>query len=87
MRVKKKKSKLKLCSRHSPTELKSVKHTQLSVTPSDCQLELPQHTREQSGTSTPIAASQIIRQSPQIIGDPPEGDDTDPDVIPNQYGK
>lgn len=27
------------------------------------------------------------RQSPQIMGDPPEGDDTDPDVIPNQYGK
>ncbi|KAI8129944.1 hypothetical protein FF38_11844 [Lucilia cuprina] len=27
------------------------------------------------------------RQSPQIMGDPPEGDDTDPDVIPNQYEK
>lgn len=27
------------------------------------------------------------RQSPQMMGDPPEGDDTDPDVIPNQYGK
>uniref|UniRef100_A0A1I8NIL5 Ig-like domain-containing protein n=1 Tax=Musca domestica TaxID=7370 RepID=A0A1I8NIL5_MUSDO len=26
------------------------------------------------------------RQSPQMMGDPPEGDDTDPDVIPNQYG-
>ncbi|XP_037943806.1 uncharacterized protein LOC119676630 [Teleopsis dalmanni] len=27
------------------------------------------------------------RQSPQIMGDPPEVDDTDPDVIPNQYEK
>jgi len=29
-----------------------------------------------------------MRQSPQLIlGDAPDGDDTDPDVIPNQYGK
>lgn len=27
------------------------------------------------------------RQSPLVMGEALEGDDTDPDVIPNQYGK
>lgn len=27
------------------------------------------------------------RQSPLVVGDALEADDTDPDVIPNQYGK
>lgn len=67
--------------------MKTVKHTQLSVTPHDCQLEPQQNTRAPSGISTPLAGSQIIRQIPQNSSDQPEGEDTDPDVIPNQYGE
>lgn len=80
--------------------------------PSDCQLDPPLHTRNASGTSSPMGcgigiggngsggsnlhsgmATGIIsgcdsrRQSPQFMSDPPDIDDTDPDVIPNQYGK
>ena len=69
--------------------MKSAKHhTQLPVMPSDCQLEPIQHTRAPSGTSTPMGnCIDSRRQSPQFISDAPEVDDTDPDVIPNQYGK
>ncbi|XP_055382348.1 protein turtle homolog A [Condylostylus longicornis] len=136
-------------NKNSEANLKSTKHTQLPIMPSDCQLDPLQptipnhhhiqnhnhqqqnhhhHTRNSSGTSTTplgnngiigpnsginsggggglvsggsgiLGSSSIItgmggpechlihRQSPQILGDPPEGDDTDPDVIPNQYEK
>lgn len=129
--------------RHNEANLKSTKHTQLSIMPSDCQLDPLQpnhhnhhhhHHHQQNnhqhhsnhnhsqqhhsllqttnggasggggGGNTPsgigVGIGAIIdtgtmrsttqshhRQSPQIMGDPPEGDDTDPDVIPNQYGK
>lgn len=36
---------------------------------------------------TSTLRSNSHRLSPQMMCDPPEGDDTDPDVIPNQYGK
>lgn len=55
--------------------------------PSDCQLDPPMHRRNPSGTSTPIVAGDSHRLSPQFMADPPDIDDTDPDVIPNQHGK
>ena len=55
----------------------------------DCQLQsMSQTARENGGLSTPLVDGSLMRQSPQLIlGDAPDGDDTDPDVIPNQYGK
>lgn len=55
--------------------------------PSDCQLDPPMHRRNPSGTSTPIVAGDSHRLSPQFMADPPDIDDTDPDVIPNQHGE
>lgn len=75
--------------------MKSAKHTQLPVMQSDCQIEQPQHTRTAqpiSGMSSPLVGNCGINDSRhlnQLISEqePPEGDETDPDVIPNQYGK
>lgn len=72
--------------------LKSAKHhTQLAVMPTDCQLEpiQHQHTRAPSGTPTPLGNNcDSHHQSSHFVGDlPPDIDDTDPDVIPNQYGE
>lgn len=75
-------------NRNAEANLKSAKHhTQLPVMPSDCQLDQPMHRRNPSGTSTPIVAGDSRRLSPQFMADPPDIDDTDPDVIPNQHGK
>lgn len=75
-------------NRNAEANLKSAKHhTQLPVMPSDCQLDPPMHRRNPSGTSTPIVAGDSHRLSPQFMADPPDIDDTDPDVIPNQHGK
>lgn len=52
----------------------------------DLQLQSMHHARD-NGISTPLVDSNLLRQSPQILGEPPDVDDTDPDVIPNQYGK
>ena len=55
----------------------------------DCQLQsMSQTARENGGLSTPLVDGSLMRQSPQLmLGEAPDGDDTDPDVIPNQYGK
>lgn len=72
--------------RNAEANLKSTKHhTQLPLKPSDCQLDPPLHTRHPSGTSKTIVSGDLHRQSPQFMD--PLDDDTDPDVIPNQYGK
>lgn len=66
--------------------------------PADCQLEATQqHTRTVTvpscGVSTPMInnCTNVNNDSRhhQLISDqePPDGDETDPDVIPNQYGK
>lgn len=66
--------------------------------PADCQLEATQqHTRTVTvpscGVSTPMInnCTSVNNDSRhhQLINDqePPDGDETDPDVIPNQYGK
>lgn len=72
--------------RNVEANLKSTKpHTQLSVKLPDCQLDPPSHTRNPSGATKPVVAGDLHRQSPQFMD--PLDDDTDPDVIPNQYGK
>lgn len=64
--------------------------------PNDCQIEPAQHVRavpQQSGvSSTPMGINVVVgdvRHLNQLASDqePPEIDETDPDVIPNQYGK
>lgn len=68
------------------------------MVPADCQLEATQqHARTVSvpacGVSTPMINNCTSVNSDsrhhQLISDqePPDGDETDPDVIPNQYGK
>lgn len=68
--------------RNAEANFKSTKHhTQLlPIKSTDCQLEQPIHVRNPSGASNPIITGDLHRQSPL-------DDDTDPDVIPNQYGK
>lgn len=84
--------------RNAEENIKSTKHTQLPVVPADCQLEATQqHTRTVTvpscGVSTPMInnCTSVNNDSRhhQLISDqePPDGDETDPDVIPNQYGK
>lgn len=79
--------------------LKSTKHTQLPAMAAECQIEQKQpHTRtttpQLSGLATSMgnnctAVNNNDTRHHQIISDqePPDGDETDPDVIPNQYGK
>lgn len=56
--------------------------------PTDCQLEPTQQTRAPSGTPTPLGNCDAHHQNSHFVGEPPPDiDDTDPDVIPNQYGK
>lgn len=74
--------------RNQEENLKSTKHTQLPIMPTDCQIDQQHHSTDPNGTAAPLGVCMDShRQSPQIIGEPPDGDDTDPDVIPNQYGK
>ncbi|XP_031624769.1 neural cell adhesion molecule 2 isoform X1 [Contarinia nasturtii] len=83
-------------NRNAEENIKSAKHTQLPVVPADCQLEATQqHTRTVTvpscGVSTPMInnCTSVNNDSRhhQLISDqePPDGDETDPDVIPNQY--
>ena len=72
--------------RNSSKKLKSAKNSHISSTPLDCQLDPSNHQTRDNGLSTPLVDAGR-GCSPQITGDPPETDDTDPDVIPNQYGK
>ncbi|XP_055525427.1 hemicentin-1 [Wyeomyia smithii] len=71
------------------TKLKSAKSAHLSSTSKDCQIDLSAHhqTHDPNGTQTPLVdgSGNHTRRSPQTSGEPPEGDETDPDVIPNQY--
>jgi hypothetical protein len=78
--------------------LKSSKQAHhLSSTPLNGQLERlqqqqqhqqqHQQIRDNSDTTTPLVDTSLLRQNPHIMGEPPDGDDTDPDVIPNQYGE
>lgn len=86
-----------LISRNAKESIKSAKHTHLAPVPDDCQIEASeQHTRtdtvQVSGVSMPMinsCASANISRHHQLLSDqePPDGDETDPDVIPNQYGK
>lgn len=86
-------------SRSVDENLKSAKHTQLPAMAADCQIEQKQQhirttTPQLSGMATSMgnncaATNSIDTRHHQIISDqePPDGDETDPDVIPNQYGK
>lgn len=79
--------------------MKSSKHTQLPVgTTADCQLEATQQQTRTVNASSCGASAPIINNCTnvnndsrhhQLISDqePPDGDETDPDVIPNQYGR
>lgn len=84
--------------RNTEENIKSAKHTQLPVVPADCQLEATQqHTRTVTVSACGVSAPMINNctsvnndsRHHQLISDqePPDGDETDPDVIPNQYGK
>lgn len=66
--------------------MKNAKKVDISAKSKDCQLQPMSQTRE-NGISTPLVDSSLMRQSPQLMGDPPDVDDADPDVIPNQYGE
>lgn len=70
----------------------------MQTVPNDCQIEQAPHTHtrpvpQMNAMSTmPMSSSCIVSDSrhlSQMVSDqePPEIDDTDPDVIPNQYGK
>lgn len=72
--------------RNSVEKMKNAKHADISAKSKDCQLQSMSQTRE-NGISTPLVDSSLMRHSPQLMGEPPDGDDTDPDVIPNQYGE
>lgn len=76
--------------------IKSAKHTQLPVMAADCQIETkPLQTRSPTPQLNAISMSNNCSmnnndaRNHQLISDqePPDGDETDPDVIPNQYGK
>ena len=74
-------------TRRSRSEkMKNVKNSDISAKSKDCQLQSMSQARE-NGISTPLVDSSIMRHSPQLMGEPPDADDTDPDVIPNQYGE
>lgn len=75
--------------------MKSAKHTQMQAATNDCQIEPAQHTRtvpQLNAVATPMGSSCVIADSRllnQLANDQeaPEIDETDPDVIPNQYGE
>lgn len=66
--------------------MKNAKKVDISAKSKDCQLQPMSQARE-NGISTPLVDSSLMRHSPQLMGDPPDADDADPDVIPNQYGE
>lgn len=66
--------------------MKTTKNVELYAKSMDCQLQPMSHARE-NGTLTPLVDGSVMRQSPLMLGESPDGDDTDPDVIPNQYGE
>lgn len=72
--------------RSNAEKLKNAKNADISGKSKDCQLQPMSQTRE-NGISTPLVDSSLMRHSPQLMGDPTDVDDTDPDVIPNQYGE
>ncbi|CRK88301.1 CLUMA_CG002080, isoform A [Clunio marinus] len=65
-------------------KMKNSKTLDISAKSKDCQMQSMSQARE-NGISTPLVDSSLMRHSPQLMGEPPDGDDTDPDVIPNQY--
>jgi hypothetical protein len=67
-------------------KMKNAKNADVSGKSKDCQLQSMSQARE-NGISTPLVDSSLMRHSPQLMGEPPDVDDTDPDVIPNQYGE
>lgn len=66
--------------------MKNAKNADVSGKSKDCQLQSMSQSRD-NGISTPLVDSSLMRHSPQLMGEPPDVDDTDPDVIPNQYGE
>ncbi|XP_065086587.1 hemicentin-1-like [Ochlerotatus camptorhynchus] len=81
-------------SKNSTKKLKSAKSAHLTSTPIDCQIDSSAHhhhhhhqTHDPNGIQTPLVdgSGTLGRRSPQMSGEPPDGDETDPDVIPNQY--
>ncbi|XP_038122549.1 titin [Culex quinquefasciatus] len=84
-------------SKNSSKKLKSAKSAHLTSTPIDCQIDSSAHhhhhhhhhqTHDPNGIQTPLvdgSCGTLGRRSPQMAGEPPDGDETDPDVIPNQY--
>lgn len=66
--------------------MKNAKNLDVSTKSKDCQLQSMSQPSE-NGISTPLVDSSLMRHSPQLMGEPPDADDTDPDVIPNQYGE
>lgn len=82
--------------RNSVEKLKNAKTIDMNGKSVDCQLQsMSQVTiRGENGSlSTPLVVDgNLMRQSPQLMmmgngSDAIDGDDTDPDVIPNQYGE
>lgn len=74
-----------------------AKHTQLPTDASDCQLDPSEPNNRNGNGSNCGTASPMINNCTTVgtnarhhhlISDqePPDGDETDPDVIPNQYG-
>ncbi|XP_055586991.1 titin [Uranotaenia lowii] len=80
-------------SKNTSKKLKSAKSAHLTSTPIDCQIDPSAHhhhhhqTHDSNGIQTPLVdnSGTLSRRSPQMAGEPPDGDETDPDVIPNQY--
>lgn len=66
--------------------MKNAKNVDISVKSKDCQLQSMSQARD-NGISTPLVDSSLMGHSPQLMGEPPDADDADPDVIPNQYGE
>ncbi|ETN65555.1 sidestep protein [Anopheles darlingi] len=79
-------------TKNTSKKLKTAKSAQLTSTP-DCQLDSAVHhqTHDPNGIQTPLVegggAAGVLgrRGSPTMGSEPPDGDETDPDVIPNQY--
>jgi hypothetical protein len=82
-----------LVIRSNVEKLKNAKTVDISAKSMiDCQLQsMSQVARENGSISTPLVGmdGSLMRQSPMnlMMSDAPDADDTDPDVIPNQYGE
>ncbi|XP_055618631.1 hemicentin-1 [Toxorhynchites rutilus septentrionalis] len=79
-------------SKNSSKKLKSAKSAHFTSTPIDCQIDSSAHhhhhqTHDPNSIQTPLVdgSGTLGRRGSTLSGEPPDGDETDPDVIPNQY--